>query len=66
MSFMLSVANKLYMLGVIILHVFMPNVIMLNVVMLRAITLNVVMLRVFMLNVVAPFMQSVTFALYQC
>jgi hypothetical protein len=56
---MLSVANKPFMvsvimLSVITLSVIMLSVIMLSVIMLSVITLSVIMLSVIILNVVAP------------
>ncbi len=58
---MLSVANKLFMLNVIvlsvvILSVVMLSVVMLNVIMLTVVMLSVIMLSVVMVNVVAPFL----------
>jgi hypothetical protein len=47
---MLGVANKPFILSVIML-----NVVMLSVIMLSVVKLNVVMLSVFMLNVVVPY-----------
>jgi hypothetical protein len=55
MSLMLSVANMLNMVSVIMLNVIMLCVIMLSVIMLSVVMLSVVILSVVMLNVVAPF-----------
>jgi hypothetical protein len=44
--YMLSVANKPFMLNVIMLNVIMLNVIMLNIIMLNVIMLSVIVLKV--------------------
>jgi hypothetical protein len=55
MSFMLSVANKPFLLSVIKVNVILlKNIVMLIAIMLSVIMLNVVSLNVVMLNVVAP------------
>jgi hypothetical protein len=51
---MLSVANKPFILSVVMLNVVILSVVMLNVIMLSVVMLSVVILNVVMLNVVAP------------